>query len=77
MILVQYIKNIHIYTCISIKMIIFADSKQNRKNKVMRNMTKEEFLNAIKKAKENKEKARQKTATEWLQKGIKGNVILI
>lgn len=40
-------------------------------------MTKEGFLNAIKKAKENKEKARQKTATEWLQEGIKGNVILI
>lgn len=59
------------------KMIIFADSKQNRKDKVMGNMTKEEFLSAIKKAKENKEKARQKTATEWLQEGIKGNVILI
>lgn len=58
-------------------MIIFADSKQNRKDKVMGNMTKEEFLSAIKKAKENKEKARQKTATEWLQEGIKGNVILI
>lgn len=43
----------------------------------MGNMTKEEFLNAIKKAKENKEKARQKTATEWSQEGIKGNVILI
>ena len=41
----------------------------------MGNMTKEEFLSAIKKAKENKEKARQKTATEWLQEGIKGNVI--
>jgi len=40
-------------------------------------MTKEEFLSAIKKAKENKEKARQKTATEWLLEGIKGNVILI
>lgn len=43
----------------------------------MGNMTKEEFLSAIKKAKENKEKARQKTATEWLLEGIKGNVILI
>lgn len=58
-------------------MIIFADSKQKSKDKVMENMTKEGFLNAIKKAKENKEKARQKTATEWLQEGIKGNVILI
>lgn len=77
MILRIYIKNIHIYTCITRKIIIFADCKQNRKNKIMRKMTKEEFLSAIKKAKENKEKARQKTATEWLQKGIKGNVILI
>lgn len=33
-------------------MIIFADSKQNRKNKIMGNMTKEEFLNAIKNAKD-------------------------
>lgn len=43
----------------------------------MAKMTKEELLRAIKKAKENKEKARQKTAMEWKQEGIMGNVTLI
>lgn len=38
--------------------------KTNVKKKVMAKMTKEELLRAIKKAKENKEKARQKTAME-------------
>ena len=51
--------------------------KTNVKKKVMAKMTKEELLRAIKKAKENKEKARQKTAMEWKQEGIMGNVILI
>jgi len=38
----------------------------------METMTKEEFLSVIKKARENKEKARQKTATKWLQVRNKG-----
>lgn len=43
----------------------------------MPKMTKEELLKAIKKAKKNKERIRQKTAAEWKHEGIKGNVVLV
>ncbi len=43
----------------------------------MEKTTKEDLLKAIKKAKEHKEKARKKTAQEWKDEGIKGNVVLI
>lgn len=43
----------------------------------MQKMTKEELLEAIKKAKMNKEQIRQKTAEEWKHEGIKGNVVLV
>lgn len=43
----------------------------------MGKMTKEELLKAIKKAKENKEEARKRTAKEWKREGIKGNVVLV
>lgn len=57
-------------------MTIFAHIS-TKKCKAMAKMTKEELLRAIKKAKENKERARQKTAWEWQQEGITGNVVLI
>lgn len=57
-------------------MTIFARIS-TKKCKAMAKMTKEELLRAIKKAKENKERARQKTALEWQQEGITGNVVLI
>lgn len=43
----------------------------------MEKMTKEELLNAIKKAKRHKEEARKKTAMEWAEDGIKGKVVLV
>lgn len=43
----------------------------------MEKMTKDELLTAIKKAKEHKEKARERTAEEWKREGIKGKVVLL
>ena len=43
----------------------------------MEKMTKEAMLEAIRKAKEHKEKIRSKTAEEWSREGIKGNVVLV
>lgn len=43
----------------------------------MAKMTKEELLNALKKAKEHKEQALKQTAEEWKRLGIKGKVVLV
>jgi len=63
--------------CLSGKKAYLCSHKQYKTKKAMAKMTKEELLHAIKKAKENKEKARQKTALEWQKEGITGNVVLI
>ena len=39
--------------------------------------TKEELLKALKKAWQNKEEARKRTADEWANEGITGNVVLL
>lgn len=43
----------------------------------MAKMTKEELLKALKKAWQNKEDARERTAEEWASEGITGNVVLL
>ena len=42
----------------------------------MAKMTKEELLKALKKAWQNKEEARKRTADEWANEGITSNVVL-
>ena len=48
-----------------------------KKNKNMAKMTKEELLKALKKAWQNKEEARKRTADDWANEGITGNVVLL
>lgn len=43
----------------------------------MAKMTREELVNALKKAWQNKEEARKRTAEEWANEGITGNVVLL
>lgn len=43
----------------------------------MAKMTKEELIMALKKALQNKEEARKRTAEEWASEGITGNVVLL
>lgn len=43
----------------------------------MAKMTKDEFLDALKKAREHKEQIRKKTEQEWEREGIKGKVVLL
>ena len=40
-------------------------------------MTKEELLKALKKAWQNKGEARKRTADDWANEGITGNVVLL